>query len=217
MGSIIFASSGLEALKAGQPVERNQKRDSFRREDSSISNQRSGILGPHLVVPERKYASVRLAFFTVRQGFCLPPLLLLLLLLLHAQFSAPLSVSSISTWNTSTTTSLYNSFIAQHSRSFLRHLDLDQQRSIPQRHVRNHTILRPTICLERAAAKALLPLFFFDIATLYDRDRLPRLTAVDRIPDGNLHNPVHDILILSMHATTQHVPLCCPSTGIRSL
>ena len=104
--------------------------------------------------------------------------------------------------------------VAQHSQSFLRHLDLAQYRSIDQDHLEPTEILRPTICLERAAVKVLLPLSFLNIATLYEPDRLLPLTTFDRTGDEILIKPVHNILILSMHATVQHVPLLCPSTGI---
>lgn len=104
--------------------------------------------------------------------------------------------------------------VAQHSRSFIRHLDLPQHRSTAQPHLEPTQVLRPTICLERAAAVKVLLLSSFRAVTLYDRDRLLPLAACDQTEDEILRQSVHNVLIHSMHATTRHVPLLCPSTGI---
>ena len=91
----------------------------------------------------------------------------------------------------------YSTAIQSLSHSTVNHFHINfsriRYRSILQDHLVLTKVLRPTICLERAAVKVLLPLSSLDIATLYHRDRPLQLTADDRTGDQILHKPVHNI------------------------
>lgn len=162
---------------------------------------------------------VKLAFITIRAGIRLPHLSesIIIIITTHPARPFPLLSPTSLEYQHSTVQSLPLRTVvaAPHSRSLIRHLDLPQHRSTAQLHLEPTQVLRPTLCLEGAAAvKVLLLLSPFRAVTLYDRDRLLPLTACDQTEDEILHLSVHNVLVHSMHATTRHVPLLCPSTGI---